>query len=209
MPSMTKRVNIKAPVAIRTITPPIYGTCNNIIMTTGDILKCICKKAIVEEILPDGSTVRLNMRNYYTDNGAGLDAKKVELAKKDEEKIPENTAEEAVNEDNTSNEKPLAEIAIECDAPSAFVTGMSIVEETDKAPEAPSEEAQVVETDVTTSCNTEVESVAVEHTSVENASSDANLDTTKTSSESVTTAAEKPATTKKNSTKKKTNSSNK
>ena len=95
MPTMTKRVNINAPVAIRTITPPIYGRVSNIVMTTGDILKCICKRAVVDEILPDGSTVRLTMKNYYTDNGAGLDAKKVEVVsqpakvsevKKDEEK---------------------------------------------------------------------------------------------------------------------------
>lgn len=95
MPTMTKRVNINAPVAIRTITPPIYGRVSNIVMTTGDILKCLCKRAVVDEILPDGSTVRLTMKNYYTDNGAGLDAKKVEVVsqpakvsevKKDEEK---------------------------------------------------------------------------------------------------------------------------
>lgn len=93
MPTMTKRVNINAPVAIRTITPPIYGRVSNIVMTTGDILKCICKRAVVDEILPDGSTVRLTMKNYYTDNGAGLDAKKVEVvsqpAKTPEARNPE------------------------------------------------------------------------------------------------------------------------
>lgn len=76
MPSMTKRVNVYAQVAVRNVTPPIHGTCKDIIMTTGDILKCLCKRARVEEIMPDGSIVRLNMRNYYTDNGAGLDASK-------------------------------------------------------------------------------------------------------------------------------------
>ena len=70
--TMTKRVNVRANVAIRNINPPIYGTCNNIIMTTGDILKCLCRRAQVEEILPDGHTVKLNMSNYFTDNGAGL-----------------------------------------------------------------------------------------------------------------------------------------
>ena len=68
MAGITKRVNIKAPVAVRNITPPIYGTCNNIIMTSGDILKCLCKRAQVEEILPDGSIVKITMKNYYTDN---------------------------------------------------------------------------------------------------------------------------------------------
>lgn len=76
MPSMTKRVNVYAQVAVRNVTPPIYGTCKDIVMTTGDILKCLCKRARVEEILPDGKLVRLNMRNYYTDNGAGLNASK-------------------------------------------------------------------------------------------------------------------------------------
>lgn len=74
MPSMTKRVNIRTTIPVRNINPPISGTYSNIIMSTGDILKCLCKRAIVEEILPDGTIVRLNMRNYFTDNGAGLDA---------------------------------------------------------------------------------------------------------------------------------------
>lgn len=76
MASMTKRVNIRTYIPVRSLTPPIHGTYNNIIMSTGDILKCLCKRAIVDEILPDGSTVRLTMKNYYTDNGAGLDARK-------------------------------------------------------------------------------------------------------------------------------------
>lgn len=74
MNTMTKLVNIKAPIAIRTVTPPIYGEYEKIIMTTGDILKCLCRRAIVDEVLPDGSTIRLNIRNYCIDNGAGLDA---------------------------------------------------------------------------------------------------------------------------------------
>lgn len=87
---MTKRVNIRTTMAVRNINPPICGTCNNVIMSTGDILKCLCRRAFVEEILPDGTTVRLNMKNYYTDNGAGLDAtKKVEVVKEPEiEVIP-------------------------------------------------------------------------------------------------------------------------
>ena len=68
MPTRTKRVNVTTTVAVRTTNPPICGTLKNIEMTTGDILKCLCKRALVEEILPDGSTVRLNMKNYYTDN---------------------------------------------------------------------------------------------------------------------------------------------
>lgn len=71
---MTKKVNINAPIAVRTVTPPIYGTVKGIFMTTGDILKCLCKRARIEEILPNGNLVNLTMKNYFTDNGAGLDA---------------------------------------------------------------------------------------------------------------------------------------
>lgn len=68
MPARTKRVNVTTVVAVRTTNPPICGTLKNIEMTTGDILKCLCKRAKVEEILSDGSIIRLNMKNYYTDN---------------------------------------------------------------------------------------------------------------------------------------------
>lgn len=104
MAAMTKRVNINAPIAIRNITPPIYGVCKNVIMSTGDILKCLCKRAIVDEILPDGSTVRLNMRNYYTDNGAGLDASVIDAAK-----------EEFVGQSAAQDEEPAAAIVVNTD----------------------------------------------------------------------------------------------
>lgn len=74
MAAMTKRVNVVTRVAVRTTNPPISGSYKNIVMSTSDILKLLCKRASVEEILPDGRTVKLNMQNYYKDNGAGLDA---------------------------------------------------------------------------------------------------------------------------------------
>lgn len=106
MPAMTKRVNIRANVAVRNVNPPIHGTCNDVIMTTGDILKCLCKRAHVEEILPNGTTVTLNMKNYFTDNGAGLFVKKDKpvIEKKPEpEKAPEAPIEAQVVE--TTDEK--------------------------------------------------------------------------------------------------------
>lgn len=114
MPTMTKRVNVRATVAVRNTNPPIYGTYKNIIMTTGDILKCLTKRATVDEILPDGSTIRLNYKNYYTDNGAGLDAKgetkiikpKKPPIKKAAPKEPEKPA-----VDITFNEAPIANTA--------------------------------------------------------------------------------------------------
>ena len=65
---MNKLVNIISKVAIRTVTPKICGVHKNVLMSTGDILRCICMRAHVEEILPDGSTVVLNSTNYNKDN---------------------------------------------------------------------------------------------------------------------------------------------
>ena len=74
MPNMTKLVNIDAKIPVRNIDPPVYGKCERVVMTTGDILKCLLRRATIHEILPDGSTVKLTTQNYFTDNGAGLDA---------------------------------------------------------------------------------------------------------------------------------------
>lgn len=65
---MVKLVNITSKVAIRTVTPKICGTHKNVLMPTGDILRCILMRAHVEEILSDGSTVILNLGNYNKDN---------------------------------------------------------------------------------------------------------------------------------------------
>ena len=105
MPAITKRVNINAPVAIKTIEPPIYGYRDNVIMRSSDILKCLCKRAIVDEILPNGKTVRLNMTNYYTDNGAGLYA--TDGVKKASEKEPE--VKEEVSKKKTTTPAPKKE----------------------------------------------------------------------------------------------------
>lgn len=124
MPTMTKRVNIRTTMPVRNVTPPINGTLHDVIMTTGDVLKCLSKRAIVDEILPDGSTVRLTMRNYYTDNGAGLYVskesadstnKKVEK-KKPELKIAYETIEEVENKNSVNNEK-VPEMPVENEAP--------------------------------------------------------------------------------------------
>lgn len=85
MPTIvTKTVNIKANIPVRDVTPPIYGVRNGIKMTLGDILKCLCKRAIIDEVLSDGSTVRLNTKNFRLDFEAELQ-KKIAAEKKAEE----------------------------------------------------------------------------------------------------------------------------
>ena len=66
--TMVKKVNIVAQIPIRTVYPPIYGTYHGVMMSPAIILKCILHKAIVEEILPNGDTIRLTVKNYNTIN---------------------------------------------------------------------------------------------------------------------------------------------
>lgn len=89
---MIKTVNINARIPVKSVTPPIYGVVKNVKMSSGDILKCLIRRAIVDEVLDDGSTVRLTMKNYFTDNGPvktdKVDETVVELPAADV-KIPE------------------------------------------------------------------------------------------------------------------------
>ena len=133
MPSMTKRVNITTTIPVRTVTPPLSGTYKDIIMTTGDILKCISRRAIVDEILPNDTTIRLTMRNYYLDNGAGLDAAERAAASKivDEEHVDPPKGEEATapaEEEEQAPELPVVEPEVTADEEETKVAENPVVE---------------------------------------------------------------------------------
>lgn len=66
--TMVKKVNVIAQIPIRNVYPPIYGTYKGIYMSPANILKCLMHKAVVEEVLEDGSIVPLNTKNYNTVN---------------------------------------------------------------------------------------------------------------------------------------------
>ena len=166
MRRMTKRVNIKAPVAIRTITPPIYGTIRNIEMTTSDILKCLCRRAIVEEILDDGSTVRLSMKNYYLDNNKPVVVEIPKIEKPTVVNVVNNTVVEdprpaaviieeedlkEIEEPKEYTEEPAEEETVEessdeLEVKTEFVTGTTIVEEDETPTEEPVSETTVAST---------------------------------------------------------------
>lgn len=154
MPSMTKRVNVTTTIPVRTITPPLNGTYKNIIMSTGDILKCISRRAIVDEILPNGMTIRLTIGNYYKDNGAGLDAAERAVASKikDEEHVELPKSEEKTSP--VEKEEKAPEVPVEPDDSADNETATSAEEETG------ANETAVVET---TNEETEPEA-SVEHT---------------------------------------------
>lgn len=82
-----KIVNVNAPIPVKTTTPPIYGTRTNIKMTYSDILKCLCRRATIHQVLSDGSTVQLTTKNFRYDFEADLQAKKAKDADKTEEKV--------------------------------------------------------------------------------------------------------------------------
>ena len=72
---MIKTVNIKADIPIKNVDPPIYGVHKGIKMNPSNILKCLCRRAIVEEVLSDGSTVRLTTKNFREDFEGQLQAR--------------------------------------------------------------------------------------------------------------------------------------
>lgn len=61
---MYKIVNIKTTRPIRTIRPAILQSVEGIKLTIGDIRRVIYSRALVDEVLSDGSTVRLTLDNY-------------------------------------------------------------------------------------------------------------------------------------------------
>lgn len=191
MPTMTKRVNIRTTMPVRNVTPPISGTLHDVIMTTGDILKCLSKRAVVDEILPDGKTVRLTMRNYYTDNGAGLYASKkpVTTVHKDEKKVEE--------------KKPELEIAHQ----TVKETVTPVVENKikEEAPEVPAE-AENAEAEVPVVETTEAESIVE---STDNAEVQSVDDSTDAAEKNLPDGESESTTEHKNTSSKKRNNSRK
>lgn len=117
---MKKHVNVYATNPIRNIIPPLMGTYLNIEMDEIDIYKCICGRAIVDEVLSDGSLVRLDFNNYKK-----INEKKVEVKTEPEVAVPvveepivepvvePEKVEETVVEDKVEEEVELVEQLVE------------------------------------------------------------------------------------------------
>ena len=84
-----KTVNINATIPIVNVTPPLYGYREGIKMTISDILKCLMRRAIIHEVMPDGTTIRLDLKNFRNDNRAAMKPKKEEKVAEEEPKIEE------------------------------------------------------------------------------------------------------------------------
>lgn len=129
---MTKTVNIQATIPVRTLAYPICGVIKNIEMEVGDIFKCICGRAFVDEILSDGTLVRLGMENYNKDN----ETQPVEFVEEPPaEVVP--PAEEFI--EDPAEEAPLAPVTI---PPTAPVEEVVVEDETPAAVEVAGEFAE-------------------------------------------------------------------
>ena len=65
---MEKLVNVRPTKIINRFNPPLKRTMRKIIMNEEQIRICIAEHAMVDEVLPDGSLLRLDFSNYNTDN---------------------------------------------------------------------------------------------------------------------------------------------
>lgn len=100
---MKKRVNIKSPNVLYVFTPPMSGVFNNHEMTTGDIKNCLLQGAYVEEILSDGSTIRLDLNNFDKVN----DIPKVQPEIKKVIETPKNKVEVPKQQEKIVVEEPV------------------------------------------------------------------------------------------------------
>ena len=65
----TKKVNIQVRGGVIHLTKiPIRGDNFGVVLPISEIRYCIINKGIVDEILSDGSLVRLDLTNYHTNN---------------------------------------------------------------------------------------------------------------------------------------------
>lgn len=65
---MDKKVNIYPRKPITNVVPPIRCVCYNVTKPIGIIETCLLNSATVEEILPSGEIIELNLSNYDKDN---------------------------------------------------------------------------------------------------------------------------------------------
>ena len=134
-----KVVNINATIPIVNVTPQLYGYREGIKMTLSDILKCLMRRAIIHEVMPDGSTIRLTLKNFRDDNRALMKAEKNEKKTEEQPKV----------EDTPQQLSQKQE-----DQPAVFVTGMGLEGDVPAVNEQPAV--------LTTSASTSDEEVVIE-----------------------------------------------
>ena len=144
--SYIKTVNVNARVPVNSVHPPIYGTLKNVEMSTTIILKCLLRRAQVFEVFEDGSTLKLNLSNYYTDNTNAV--KSTPATKVITPQIVNTVPANVVIEDDIKQDEEIADNDIESEECSAS----SEIEETDED-ESDNEDADDEETGEVDNCS--------------------------------------------------------
>ena len=108
---ITKHVNIYAPIAIRVVKPPVSGKVDNVTMSLGDIKKCLYARATVYEVLADGTTIKLNLKNYRSDHSHLV--KPVAPDTTEDDVVVNNEVDSGEIVDDNIDEKMNAEIDVE------------------------------------------------------------------------------------------------
>lgn len=112
-----KKCNIYAKSPITCFTVPIVGHCT-LNLTSNEIYKCLCARAEVTEILPNGKSINLDFSNYDKDNYTKPETPVVEekvlvfedkVEVKEEVKVEEEHVEEQHEEEETETTEEVVE----------------------------------------------------------------------------------------------------
>ena len=114
----TKKVNIYPSTPIVSVTPPIRTTVKGATKKIETIRKCIIARAKVEEVLPTGDTVILDLSNYDKDNRFNTESKMDIPETPADPIVPDATVvEEPVKEEPVKEEETVVEEAPVVEAP--------------------------------------------------------------------------------------------
>ena len=136
----TKKVNIYPSTPIVSVTPPIRTTVKGATKKIETIRKCIIARAKVEEVLPTGDTVILDLSNYDKDNRFNTESKMDIPETPADPIVPDATVvEEPVKEEPVKEEETVVEEAPVVEAPA---------DDTEKTVEEDAEDEEVEAPDV-------------------------------------------------------------
>jgi hypothetical protein len=101
-----KIVNIYPTMPITRVTPPLRTVAKNVSRPISYIRSCIMSRAMVDEVLPDGTTVRLGLHNYDKNNYVVADNTDEESAVKvnDDEVLTDDTSSDIAKDTETEAE---------------------------------------------------------------------------------------------------------
>ena len=109
---MKKKINVYAKMPFSYGSGIIRGNMNNIILDTEGIRQLILAKNIVDEVLPNGQLLRLDLSNYNTNNDP-IEKARIEAAKKAAEAARIEAERKAIEETKKAAEAEAARIEAE------------------------------------------------------------------------------------------------